>query len=149
MIALNTSRLFFFPSIVVLSSGLSGCALLGHFGYYKYQKPERVPTEQAAAIAFPSSYEGGVRIDGAMMKALSVAMNDYLPPYVRAEDQKGPEFQCLARWENYRTVVTKANENLFFVLLSPDLSRCAPGFLVPDAGAEYAIDGQGRILGRR
>lgn len=64
-------------------------------------------------------------------------------------EEPGAGFQCLARWETHQTAVTNANDNLFFVLLSPDLSRCAPGFIVPDAGAEYAIDGQGRILGRR
>ncbi|MBM7113538.1 hypothetical protein [Archangium primigenium] len=126
-----------------------GCALLGHFGYYKHSKPDHAPPEAAAAITFPDTYEGGTRLDGAMMRALSVAMNDYLPPHVRAEDLEGPEFQCLARWENYRTVVMRASEDLIFVLFSPDLSTCAPGFAVPDAGAEYALDGQGRILARR
>lgn len=138
-----------FPCILLCSWALSGCVLLERFGYHKYQKAEMAPPEEAAQINFPNTYEGGVRLDGPMMKALAVAMNDYLPPHIKAEDQEGPEFQCLARWDTYRTVVTQANENLFFVLLSPDLSRCAPGFIVPDAGAEYAIDGQGRILSKR
>lgn len=138
-----------FPSILLCSCTLSGCVLLERFGYHRYQKAEMAPPEDATQIKFPNSYEGGVRLDGAMMKALSVAMNDYLPSHVRAEDQDGPEFQCLARWDTYRTVVMQTNDNLFFVLLSPDLSKCAPGFIVPDAGAEYAIDGQGRILSKR
>lgn len=137
------------PSVLLCSCALSGCMALERLGYHKYQKAEMAPPEDAAGIEFPSAYESGVRLDGAMMKALSVAMNDYLPPYIKAEDQKGPEFQCLARWDTYRTVVMQANENLFFVLLSPDLSKCAPGFIVPDAGAEYAIDGNGRILSKR
>jgi len=137
------------PLLILCMSLTPGCSLLGHFGYYKHRKPEVVPPEAAAGIKFPDTYEEGVRLDGAMMKALSVAMNDYLPPHVRAEEQQGPEFQCLARWENYRTVVMRARDDLFFVLFSPDLSTCAPGFAVPDAGAEYAIDGQGRILARR
>lgn len=127
----------------------TGCALFERLGYYKYQRPEQAPPEEAAKIEFPRTYEGGVQLDGAMMKALSVAMNDYLPPHVRPEAQPGPEFQCLARWDTYRTVVKQANDDLFFVLISPDLSKCAPGFSVPDAGAEYAIDGHGRILSRR
>jgi hypothetical protein len=136
-------------SLLVFTALLPGCSLLGHFGYYKQPEPERAPPEAAAGIQFPDSYDAGTRLDGAMMRALSVAMNDYLPAHVRAEEQQGPEFQCLARWENYRTVVMRAREDLFFILFSPDLSRCAPGFAVPDAGAEYAIDGQGRILARR
>ncbi|HYO72653.1 MAG TPA: hypothetical protein VEU33_41920 [Archangium sp.] len=140
---------YFFPSVILCSWVLSGCVLLERFGYHKYQKAEMAPPEEAARIHFPKTYEGGVLLNGAMTKALSVAMNDYLPPHIKAEDQEGPEFQCLARWDTYRTVVTQANENLYFVLLSPDLSKCAPGFIVPDAGAEYAIDGKGRILSKR
>jgi hypothetical protein len=138
-----------FPSLLLTTCVLPGCVLLERLGYHKYQKAELAPPEEAASIKFPNSYEGGVRLDGARMKALSVAMNDYLPAHIRPEDQEGPEFQCLARWDTYRTVVMQANDNLFFVLLSPDLSKCAPGFIVPDAGAEYAIDGQGRILSKR
>jgi hypothetical protein len=138
-----------FPSILLCSCALTGCVLLERFGYDKYQKAEMAPPEEAASIKFPNSYDGGVRLNGPMMKALAVAMNDYLPPHIKPENQEGPEYQCLARWDTYRTVVVQANENLFFVLLSPDLSKCAPGFIVPDAGAEYAIDGQGRILTKR
>lgn len=136
-----------FAALLLCAS--TGCALFEHLEYRKYRKAEMATSEEAARVEFPRSYEGGTRLDGAMMKALSVAMNDYLPAYIKAEEQKGPEFQCLARWDTYRTVVMQANENLFFVLLSPDLSKCAPGFIVPDAGAEYAIDGQGRILSKR
>lgn len=134
---------------LLCSYALSGCVLLERFGYYKYQKAERAPPEEATRIQFPNAYEGGVQLNGAMTRALAVAMNDYLPPHTRPETQQGPEFQCLARWDTYRTVVMQANDNLYFVLLSPDLSKCAPGFIVPDAGAEYAIDGQGRILARQ
>ncbi|QRK09565.1 hypothetical protein JQX13_05360 [Archangium violaceum] len=137
------------PSVLLCACTLSGCVLFERLGYHKYQKAEMAPPEEAARIKFPDSYERGVRLEGAMMKALSVAMNDYLPSHIKAENQKGPEYQCLARWDTYRTVVMRAHEDLFFVLLSPDLSKCAPGFIVPDAGAEYAIDGQGRILSRR
>jgi hypothetical protein len=139
-------RLFFI--LLLVSCSLTGCVLLERFGYHKYQKAEMAKPEESSRIEFPDSYASGTRIDGAMMKALSVAMNDYLPPYARIQEE-GPEFKCLARWDTYRTVVMQANEDLFFVLFTPDLSKCAPGFIVPDAGAEYAIDAQGRILSRR
>ena len=47
-----------------------------------------------------------------------------------------------------RDLVALARENLFYVLFTPDLRQCGPGFVVLDAGALYAIDGQGRILAR-
>jgi hypothetical protein len=111
---------------------------------------ERLPPEQDAGIEFPNSWEGGVQLSGPMMRALEVAMNDFLPPWTRPEDQKTPEDRCLARRETYRTMVKQAQEDLFFVSFFPDFSRCdPPGLMVLDAGADYAIDGQGRILAKR
>jgi hypothetical protein len=84
-----------------------------------------------------------------MMAALRVAMDDYRPPSISPENQESPEGKCLARWEFIRTTVFQANDDLFFVLFAPDLSQCGPGFIVFDAGAEYAIDGKGRILAKQ
>jgi hypothetical protein len=133
------------PLVLCCSGVLTGCSLLG---LYRLEKPQWAPPEEAAAVQFPNSMEGGVRLTGPMMRALKVAMNDYLPPGTRPEDQKTPEARCLARWDTINTTVQQASDDLFFVRFSPDLSRCAPGFIVLDAGAVYAIDGQGRILAR-
>jgi hypothetical protein len=84
-----------------------------------------------------------------MMAALKVAMDDYRPPSINPDALKLPEDRCLARWENINTTVLQANENLFFIRFSPDLSKCAPGSIMLDVGAVYAIDGQGRILGTK
>src|SRR5689334_9026540 len=100
-----------FTALLLSVCVLPSCTLIERLGYHKYQKAEMAPPEEAASIKFPDSYEGGVRLDGAKMKALSVAMNDYLPPHIQAEKQEGPEFQCLAQWVTYRTVVMQANEN--------------------------------------
>jgi hypothetical protein len=123
-----------------------GCS---HFGYYKQKKPVWAPHEESAQIQFPPSLEGGTRLTGSMMAALKVAMDDYRPPGLIPEKQKTPEGQCLAQWKYINTTVLQAREDLFFVLFAPDLSQCGPGFVVFDAGAEYAIDGQGRILAKQ
>ncbi|SET79631.1 hypothetical protein SAMN05443639_104365 [Stigmatella erecta] len=83
------------------------------------------------------------------MAALKVAMDDYRHPGITPENQKTPEGKCLAQWKFIRTTVFQAREDLFFVLFAPDLSQCGPGFVVFGAGAEYAIDGQGRILAKQ
>jgi hypothetical protein len=103
----------------------------------------------SANVKFLNSLEGGVRLTGPMMAALKVAMNDYRPPNVTPESQKTPEGQCLAQWEYVNTTVFQASDDLFYVLFAPDLSQCGPGFIVFDAGAEYAIDGRGRILAKQ
>jgi hypothetical protein len=74
------------PSLLLATCVLPGCALIERLGYHKYQKAELAPPEEAANIKFPDSYESGVRLDGAKMKALSVAMNDYLPAHINPED---------------------------------------------------------------
>src|SRR5688500_11030784 len=134
-------------SVIVCSSVLlTSCS---YFGYYKHQKSEWAPPEEGANVQFLNSLEGGVRLTGPMMAALNVAMNDYRPAGVTPESEKTPEGQCLARWEYVNTTVFQASDDLFYVLFAPDLSQCGPGFIVFDAGAEYAIDGRGRILAKQ
>ncbi len=137
------------PFLLVVLCGslfLTGCSFLG---LYRYKEAERAPPEEAAAVKFPNSLAEGPRLTGAMMAALKVAMDDYRPPSINPDALKLPEDRCLARWENINTTVLQANENLFFIRFSPDLSKCAPGSIMLDVGAVYAIDGQGRILGTK
>lgn len=125
---------------------LTGCSLLSHFGYYKHSKAERAPPEEAEKVRFPDSFEPGVRLDGPKMRALRIAMDDFLPPgaKVRADNKRIAE--CLSRWETYDTAVLQVSEELYFVSFLPLLSRCDIDAIVLDAGATYAIDGRGRIL---
>jgi hypothetical protein len=136
------------PAMFLGALFLTGCSLLGHFGYYKHEKAQWATPEEAAAVKFPNSLEGSVRLTGPMMAALKVAMDDFRPPWTSPEKETTPEGRCLARWDTIDARVLQVNENLFYVELSPDLSTCAPGFIVLDAGAVYAIDGKGRILAR-
>ncbi len=137
------------PSLWILlgcSSAMLGCS---YFGYYKYERPQRAPPEGSAKVQFPNALEGGAQLTGPMMLALKVAMADFRPPWIKPEKQQYPEDKCLADWRYIHTTVVQAEENLFYVLFTPDLRQCGPGFVVLDAGALYAIDGQGRILARQ
>ncbi|WP_224373095.1 hypothetical protein [Hyalangium versicolor] len=134
------------PALFCWAALVTGCS---HFGYYKYEKPEWTPPEEGAKVQFLNSLEGGARLSGPMMVALKAAMDDYRPPGMTPESQKSPEGQCLARWEYINTTVFQASDDVFYVLFAPDLSQCGPGFIVFDAGAEYAIDGKGRILAKQ
>ncbi len=132
--------------VLCCSGMLNGCAYLG---YYKYPKPVWAPSTEAAKVEFPASHEGSVQLTGAMLKAIDVAMHDFLPPGTNPESEKDPVLRCLAQRETYRTTVKQVSDNLFFVSFFADLSQCAPGALVVDAGADYLINGQWRILRRR
>jgi hypothetical protein len=133
--------------LVLSCSGLlTGCS---YFGYYKYERPVWAPPTQSAQVSFPDSHDGAIQLTGDMLKALEVAMSDFLPPGTNPEKEKDPVIQCLSRRETYRATVQQVSDNLFFVSFFADLSHCAPGAIVLDAGADYAVDGQGRILARR
>jgi hypothetical protein len=124
---------------------LSGCSFLG---YYKREKPERAPPEEASTVQFPDSFEGGVHLTGPMMAALEVAANEFLPPGSEVEG-KGVEervLKCLSRRDTYEVFVLQSSDNLFFVRFSPVLKRCGIDSEILDGGAVYAIDGKGRIL---
>lgn len=121
--------------------GLCGCSASG---LYRFEKPERVPANEAVKI--PGQIEGGVKLTGPMMAALKVAMADFRPPWIAPEKQDTPEGKCLADWRYIDTRVVQASDDLFYVTFSPNLSACGPGLVLLDGGAVYAIDGQGRIL---
>lgn len=135
------------PLLLLLSAILlSGCS---YFGYYKREPARRAPPEEAEKVQFPNSYEGGPQLDGPAMAALAVAMNDFLPPGAKVHYFDEQVAQCLSRWDTYDTSVVKTSDDLFFVRFTPSLARCGidTSIHVPlDIGAEYAIDGKGRIL---
>ncbi len=131
--------LLFFCSAV-----LPGCS---YFGYYKYEKALRAPAGASEKIQFPHSYEDGIHTDGRMSRALAVAMSDFLPPGTTRSGDNQRVAWCLSRWDTYDIFMQRVSDDLFFINFSPILSRCGlDDSLIPDAGTEYAVDGQGRII---
>lgn len=136
------------PLVVLLSSVLSGCSLLG---FYRLPRAERVPPEEAGKVSFPESFEGAIDINGPLLSAVEVAMNDFLPPgaQVRVSDGYEPLERCLSRRDTYDVVALPYGEGLFYVSFTPRLERCGLANAVLDGGAEYVIDGRGRVLQSR
>jgi hypothetical protein len=127
---------------------LSGCSLLG---YYKLEKAERAPPAEAAQVRFPDSLEGGTELNGPAVAALEVAMKDFLPPgrKVHWSDGYKPLEDCLSRRDTYDTLVVPYGDGLFYVSFSPVIERCGLKTAILDGGAEYVVDGRGRILAVR
>jgi hypothetical protein len=75
-------------------------------------------------------------------------MGEFMPPGRKVKVNDGDErlAQCLSRWETFDTSVLKGSDDLYFVRFSPRLSRCGIDGIILDAGAVYAIDGNGRVL---
>jgi hypothetical protein len=132
-----------------LASVTSGCSYLG---YYKLEKAEHAPPEEAASVRFPDSLEGGLRLSGPTLSALRIALDDFLPPgsEVTTDDPARQVAACLSRRSTYETLLQPQEATgLFFVAFVPDLKRCGLNEEILDGGAVYAIDAKGRILDRR
>jgi hypothetical protein len=120
---------------------LSSCAL------FKRAAP---PVEEDTSIRFPEFHaqlatmvgESGqpYELDGAMLRALTLAANDFIPP-------DGRERPCWERQEAFSYRVIR-QDNVIFVRISPDPAACEPRTLSLDGGARYAISTDGRILRR-
>ena len=99
------------------------------------------------SIVFPSFFAqapvtSGVpyELDGATLKVLSIAANDFLP---RKDDPAG----CEGTQEAHLYRVIRQGD-LFFVRIDPNPGHCGQARGALDSGAKYAIHRDGRILRR-
>ncbi|HSP78803.1 MAG TPA: hypothetical protein VLQ93_09755, partial [Myxococcaceae bacterium] len=108
------------------------------------------PLAEDSSIVFPNFFEQAAigvdaegalaELDGVTLRAITVAANDFIPP-----DSK--ERPCWDRQEAYRYRVIRQGA-ITFVRIFTDPTYCRRGFLMLDAGAQYAISRDGRILRR-
>lgn len=132
-------------AVMALGGPLSGCSL---FGYYKLEQARTLPPAEQDRVRPPESLEGAVELKGPAVAALEVAMRDFLPPgrKVRWTDGYGPLEECLSRRDTYDVLVLPYGEGLFYVAFSPVVERCGLKTALLDGGAEYVVDGLGRVL---
>jgi hypothetical protein len=112
--------------------------------------PGPAPLENDQSVAFPRFSEhpavevgtGAVpyELDGVVLKAIMIAMNDYVRPGAR-------DPTCMGSPEAHRYRVIR-QENIIFVRIDEDLEFCGLQYLSLDSGARYAISTDGRILRR-
>ncbi|WP_223641603.1 hypothetical protein [Corallococcus sp. EGB] len=130
---------------------MAACALLqgcGYFGYYKYERPERVPREQGERIRDPLTFETTNELDGPTLAAFQVALADFMPPGAKATGNDERLVRCLNRRDVYDVRIQKVNDDLYVIHFAPNLGRCdmPPEAVLLDGDATYLIDGRGRIL---
>ncbi|RKG85917.1 hypothetical protein [Corallococcus terminator] len=133
--------------------GLGACALLqgcSFFGYYKYQRPERIPPEVGDRIRDPSpkTFVATTTLDGPTLAAFQVALADFFPPGAKASGNDEYLVRCFSRRDVFDVHINKVSDDLYLVSFDPIIKRCdmPPDTVVLDGGATYLIDGQGRIL---
>jgi hypothetical protein len=109
-----------------------------------------VPLEGEEAIVFPRfsgpavevASQPGIpyEVDGATLRALSIALSDFLPSDSSAQP-------CWSRPESYRYRVIR-QENIIYIRIHASPSSCEGKVLMLDSGVRYAISTEGRILRR-
>lgn len=100
----------------------------------------RFPEFDAQAAVLVGSTDGPYQLDGAMLRALTIAANDFMPP-----GSEKPH--CLFRQESqfYRVI---RQGDIIFVEISYNPAACETLLREMDGGARYAISTDGRILRR-
>ena len=116
------------------------------------RKPPRppAPREDDTSIVLPDfSGQPAVKVgaegqpyelDGAVLRALLVATNDYMPP----DDEERP---CWGSPQAHRYRVIRQGD-IIFIDIEEDLEACGLQYLMLDSGVTYAISIDGRILRR-
>ncbi|WP_224372813.1 hypothetical protein [Hyalangium versicolor] len=131
--------------VLLLCSLLPGCAL-----FRRPPRPVHAPPEEAAQVQFPLGLPEQERqiIRGNILRAVQLAMDDFLPWDTRPHEGASPLELCLYRREAYDAITAPGPEGIIFVSIVPSPHECDFGSApVLDLGATYAIDVRGwRIL---
>ncbi|AGC44933.1 hypothetical protein MYSTI_03627 [Myxococcus stipitatus DSM 14675] len=131
--------------ILALLLVLPGCSL-----FQRPPRPVHAPPEESAKVEIPlaMSAEGRQVIRGAMVRAIQLAMDDFLPWDHKLPGDATPLQQCLSRRDAYDVAAVPGPKGVMFVTLIPNPDVCdVGGPPILDVGATYAIDVVGwRIL---
>lgn len=123
-----------------LVSGLTLC------GCMKAHRPALVEAEPS--LGFPSSFDTRIvvaegrayELDGAVLRALSLATTDFLPPTT-------PSTPCWDRPESHRYRILR-EQDVIFIRIDEDPGACGRQVPALHSGAKYAIHADGRLLRR-
>ncbi|WP_241758744.1 hypothetical protein [Pyxidicoccus parkwayensis] len=85
--------------------------------------------------------EGRQIIEGVMLRAIQLAMDDYLPWDRKLPGDATSLQQCLARRESYDVAAAPGSDGIMYVSIIPNAEACdVGGPPILDVGANYAID---------
>lgn len=107
------------------------------------------PPEVAQGIQFPEwSKEDSTTVQGPQLKALQIALDDFMPPGRDAPSGADPMTQCLFRLPTYDAWIQRGDKVTFIHFTPLEQERCGLKSEVMDAGASYAVSDEGVILKR-
>ncbi|MFY2558926.1 hypothetical protein ACN469_14955 [Corallococcus terminator] len=131
-------------TLCVLALTMGGCQL----SRARPQAP-LAPPEVADSIQFPSwTKDASIIVEGHQLKALHIALEDYLHPGTPPPKDADAMTRCLLAPDTYDAWLVRG-ERMTFVHFTPnEAERCGLKPEVMDPGASYAISDDGVILKR-
>ncbi|WXH28588.1 hypothetical protein WA016_02533 [Myxococcus stipitatus] len=92
--------------------------------------------------------EGTTVLDGTTLKALQIAMHDFMPPGTVPPKDADAMSICLHKWETFDAWVRRGDGMTFINFTPKESERCGLSTFVMDPGAAYAVSDDGVILRR-
>ncbi len=129
---------------LVLCVPLVGCAF-----FTRLPRPPRAPPDEAAQVRFPLDLPADTRttLSGAMVTAMQLGLDDFLPLAVVPHERATPVEVCLYRRESYDVVAAPgAPEGVMFVRVTLRPGVCEEHGPILDMEATYAVDVPGRRI---
>lgn len=127
--------------VVLCCLTLPGCALLR-----RYPRPVHTSPEEAAKVEFPRfdpPAQGRQVVAGPMLKAIQLAMDDFLPWDIQPHKGATAREVCLYQRESYDATAAPGPEGVMFVRFTVRDGICdVNGTPILDMGATYAVDVQ-------
>jgi hypothetical protein len=132
--------------LLVLCALLPACAL-----FHRPPRPIYAPPQEATELKFPVELlasKGNVSLNGTLLAAIQLAMEDFLPWDVQPPKNATPSEACLAKRESYDVIAAPGPTGIVFVEIYARPGTCEMGMgPILDLSARYAIDVmQWRIL---
>ena len=116
---------------------LPGCALF-------HPRPAHAPPEEAAQYRFPVAFPTQERqsVSGVAAAAITLAMEDFLPLWMKPPRDASPREVCVAQRQSYDVMAAPASEGVLLVSFSvrDDACRDLAGPPIADIPTVYAID---------
>jgi hypothetical protein len=101
-----------------------------------------VPPEEAAWFKFPEEFpaEKSQSLDGTLVSAIQLAMDDFLPRGVQPQRRVTPKALCLQQRQSYDVRAAPLDGDIILVRFATSPGACTRGGPVADSGAIYAVD---------
>ncbi|WP_342377883.1 hypothetical protein NVS55_01125 [Myxococcus stipitatus] len=131
-------------TLAALTLTLCGCHL-----FRSRPKPPVAPPEVAANIQFPTwSKDSSTTVEGPQLRALQIAMEDFLPPGESPPKDADAMTRCLFTLATYDAWLVRGDKMTFVHFTPKEDERCGLKPEVMDPGASYAVSDEGVILKR-